>query len=475
MRKRIGPLYAVLTAFIFIFSFDVHARDARRDELLVDSLPATWGYSAMSQTLPDSDVWWKEFSDHVLDSLITRGVEANFNVAMAARRVEVARQAIRQAKSAYYPNIGIRGGWTKSRESGAMTSADMPATNASYFSIGADMSWQIDIFGKITAGVKQRKSQWRASRAEYAGTMVTLCGDIATAYFNLRVAQAELEVARNHVASQKRVEEITKARHEAGLASMLDVAQSQTVLYSTEATIPSLESQVESYINAIAVLTGSMPGATEESLRVPANLPDYRRLIGAGVPADLLRRRPDIAVAEQNLAASAAALGIAKKDFLPTLSLDGSIGSSAHKFGNLMKDTSFTYTVAPTLSWTVFSGFSRRAAVVSAREEMEAQIDNYNQTVLTAMQETTNAITTYYNTLKQIEALQNVVTASQKSYDLSIDLYKRGLSSFTNVADAQINLLNSANSLIVAHGQALVSLINLYEALGGGWEVPSDF
>lgn len=475
MHKHTKIYFLIVICLLLSAGNSVSGKDSNHEKWLNESLPETWGYNALPQTLPDEDSWWKEFSDPVLDSLIQKGVNENFNVAIAAKRIEIARQAIRQAQSSYYPAFDLSGGWTKSRQSGATTSPVHSATDVSYYSAGVDMSWQIDIFGKISAGVKQKKSQWKASRAEYAATMVTMCSDIATAYFNLRVAQSELEVALSHVASQNRVVEITKARHEAGLASMLDVAQSQTVLYSTEATIPALESQIDSYLNAIAVLTGAVPGDAPRSLTTFTVFPDYIHMVMAGVPADLLRRRPDIAVAEQNLAAAAAAVGIAKKDFLPTLSLNGSIGTSAHKAGDLMSDRSFSYTIAPTLSWSIFSGFSRKAALTSAKENMEVEIENYNQTVLTAVQETDNALSNYFNSLRQIDAYKKVVEASQKSYDLSIDLYKKGLSSFTNVADAQINLLTYANSLIVAQGQALIALVNVYKALGGGWNTPSDF
>ena len=435
-----------------------------------DSLPERWQYmSDFSMTVPDQDSWWKEFNDPILDSLITRSVDANYNVAQAASRMAQARQVVNQARSAYMPTLNFSGGWNKSRQSGAMSVPIQAASDASYFSAGVDMSWQIDVFGKITAGVKEKKAAWRATRAQYAGVMMSLCGDVATAYFNLRMVQSELDVAERHASSQRRVLEITEARHEAGLASMLDVAQARTILYSTEATIPQLQAQVNSYLNSLSVLTGTMPGTMSDSVMTSHPLPDYHRIVAVGVPLDILRRRPDISEAEENLASAAASLGIAKKDFLPTLSLQGSIGTSAHRAGDLFKNQSFTYTIAPTLSWTIFSGLSRKYAVAAARQQMEMMIDSYNQTVLSAVQETDNAMAAYHSALEQIDALEKVVDASSKSFDLSIDLYKKGLSSFTNVADAQINLLTYTNSLLVAKCNALISLVNLYEALGGGW------
>lgn len=200
-----------------------------------------------------------------------------------------------------------------------------------------------------------------------------------------------------------------------------------------------------------------------------APLPDYRAIVPIGVPVDLLRRRPDVVAAEYNLAASASALGIAKKEFLPTLTLNGSVGTAAHKIGNLFTNSSFTYTVAPTLSWNVFSGMSRRHNAVAARQQMEMQIDNYNLTVLNAVSEVDGCISTFESAIRTIDMLGQVVEQSRKSLELSLDLYKRGLSPFNNVVNAQLDYLTNQNSLISAHGKALNAQIALYEALGGGW------
>ncbi len=189
------------------------------------------------------------------------------------------------------------------------------------------------------------------------------------------------------------------------------------------------------------------------------------------MPMELLRRRPDIVEAEYSLAADAAALGIAKKDFLPTLTLQGSIGTTAHNAGDLFTKESFGYTVAPTLSWTIFDGMSRRAAVAQAREQMLGAIDAYNQAVVTAVQEVGNAMESYTNDLRYIDYLNKVVDSAHETLTLSIDLYKQGLSPFINVSDAQITLQQYSNQLVAARGQALTDLVTLYQALGGGWDM----
>lgn len=200
-------------------------------------LPQQWSYnSVFYQTSPTDDNWWSGFGDPVLDSLISRGIDNNFNVAVAARRINIARQSVRQAKSAYYPQLNIGAGWSKSRQSGNLTSISTPASATDYFSASVDMAWEIDLFGRINSQVKELKAQYNASAADYLATMNSLCAEIATNYLQLRTLQEELQVTRSQLESQKKVLKIAEARHEAGLNSALDVAQASTVYYSTESS-----------------------------------------------------------------------------------------------------------------------------------------------------------------------------------------------------------------------------------------------
>lgn len=418
----------------------------------------------------DDAAWWKNFDDPLLDSLITRGVENNYNVAIAARRINIARNSLKAARAGYYPTLDLNLGWSKERISGNTTSHGLPATNTSYLSGDVSLSWEIDLFGRVTSRVKESKAQLRVSRADYEATMVSLRAQIATAYFQLRVLQAELEIARRHAASELKVVDITEARHQTGLASQLDVAQAKMVYYSTVASIPQLENSIGSAINSIAVLLGVFPSDISATLSKPTPLPECRQLIPFEIPLAVLERRPDVVEARQNIEATAAALGVAKKEYLPMLQLTGSIGTEAHRAGDLFRNNSLTYSILPTLSWTIFDGFSRRADVASARENMEIDIDNYNLTLLTAYEEADNAMGSYFSNLRYIDDIATVVKFSTQAEELSLDLYKRGLGTFTNVEDALISLLSYELQLVEARGNALSDLVTLYKALGGGWE-----
>lgn len=461
----------VLFAFIPISAY----AESDINKYINDTIPSQWTYSSeFSQTIPTEDQWWKSFNDPKLDTLISIGVQNNYNVLMAQKRMMMAKAAIGQAKSYYMPSFGFSAGWVKARTAGDLNSANTPVITSDYFSLGINMSWQIDLFGQITKQVQQSKAQWQASRSQYEGAMVTLCGNIAATYINLRTYQTELQVATRHAASQKIVCDITQARFESGLASKLDVAQAQMVYYSTIASIPTLSAAIENNICALAILIGEYPSQLKSSLFSLTPPMEYRQIVSVGVPMQLLRRRPDITEAEYNLAAAAASVGIAKKDFLPVLSIDGSVGFEAHKLGNLFKDDAFNYTVQPKLTWTIFNGLERKYALASAKDQLQMEIDNYNSTIMTAYQDVEAAMNNYKYSLLCIDAYQKAMDQSKTALDLSIDLYKKGLSSFTNVMDAMMSYLQYNNSTVTAQGNALTSLVSLYEALGGGWQTTTQ-
>lgn len=456
------------TALLAVAILPTLSSSAERDNYLRDSVPLTWTYeSKRTTTLPSDDQWWTTFNDPVLTSLIKRGEANSFDLSAALHRIEMARQNWELAKAAYYPTLGISAGWSKEQQSGMTSSPTGRAIGLDYFSLGLNFSWEIDVFGKVHEQSKESKADYNASKAEYSAAMISLCSNIATAYFNYRLAQGRVEVAKSQITSQERISKITEARYEAGLASKLDVAQALTVLYSTQASLPALQNMQTSALNSLALLVGCYPDEIRAELAPIEDLPNAFHTVNMGVPADLLRRRPDILEAEYELAAYAAAVGIAKKDFLPTLALTGSVGTSAHKIDDLFSKNSFTYSIAPQLSWTIFEGLARNRRVAAAKEQMLAGIDNYNLTVMNAVIETENALSAYDTSLKQISLYRKVLAESQESLTLAVDRYKRGLSSFTDVMNAQISLLDYENTLLETRASALTSLIKVYAAVAG--------
>lgn len=474
-RKVMKPTFRymklkLIPVILAVVPFAVQAQQSER--FLRDSLPSAWQtVNEMTQTFPTDDMWWRTFNDTILTRLIEKGVVNNFNVASAMKRIELAGKAVKEAESGYFPTLSLGAGWNKSQTSGAMGAVTGPASRMSSFTLGATMNWELDVFGRVNAGVKQGKASYRASKADYDGVMVSLCADIADAYLQLRTCQKQLAVALAHIESQKRVVEITEARYQAELVDMLDVTQARTVLYTTQASLPGLQAQIKALANSLAILTGEYPGKLSALLLETDAFPEHSSTVAAGVPADLLRRRPDIMQAEANLAQLAAAVGIAKKDFLPSLTFTGSIGTQAHKAGNLFGEHSMYWSVAPQLSWTLFDGLARNYRTAEARLQFEAAIDEYNLTVMNAVEETDNALTAYEYNLQSIELDKKVVEESHKALAMAVDLYKTGLTPFSNVVDGQMTYLESQNTLVAAEGKALRSLVTIYKALGGGWKV----
>lgn len=432
-------------------------------------LPQGWEEDTQifQQVLPVDDQWWKAFQDPVLDSLISVAVKQNYSVLTAIDRINMAKANLRMERGNFFPTIGLNAGWTRQQSSG--NTSDLPQSTQHYYDASLNMSWELDLFGSIRNRVKAQKENFAASKEEYTGTMISLCAQVASAYINLRELQQELAVVQKNCASQEAVLKITEVRYNTGLVSKLDVAQAKSVFFSTKASIPQIESGINQYITTLAILLGTYPQEVRPALTAPGTLPDYMEPIGVGLPADLLLRRPDIRSAERSVNAQAALVGASKSDWLPQVFLKGSVGYAAKDLKDLTHHKSMTYEIAPALSWTLFKGTQLVNATKLAKAQLDEAINQFNQTVLTAVQETDNAMNAYRNSIKQIVALREVRNQGQETLTLSLELYKQGLTPFQNVLDAQRSLLSYENQLVQARGYSLLQLIAMYQALGGGW------
>lgn len=431
-------------------------------------LPEAWAVpdSTAGPTVTSSQ-WWAGFGDELLDSLIAIGREANYDLATAVTRMDIARAQLGQARAAYFPNISLGVAYNRTRISGHTSAHAIPASTESYFSGQMSMSWEIDVFGKITAQVRAGKAQVRVSAAEYAATVNAIEAQIADTYIGLLAYRMQLEVAQRHAHAQSNILHAAEERFEAGLNSKLDVAQARTLYFSTIAQVPLLEASIEASINALAVLLGTTAEGLPLGVYQRRNLPDYHMYVDLGVPSELLKRRPDIIQAQAAVDAAAATLGVARREYLPSLSVQASAGAAAHRLGDLFSKPSFTYTIAPTLSWTVFDGLGRRYRNAEASGQLHAAVDAYNLTVLNAVEEVRDAATHYAASLRYIATVRKVVENAAESATLSFDLYRQGLTSFTTVDDAESSFLAYENTEVTAHSQALQALIALFKALGG--------
>ncbi len=419
-------------------------------------------------------LWWQTLNDNLLDSLIDVAIKDNYNLLIAQQRIIQSREAMQSAMAGFFPSFDLSGGWQRAGSSLNTSNsayASLMPRYTSYFNAAVSSSWEIDVFGSIRKKYMQERNLYKASKMDYNSTMISMAASVATAYINILTSQRLLNVLRSNISSQKEIVDITQARFEAGLSSQLDVAQAKSTYYNTRASITSYETSFASYINSLAVLLGTLPSSVTPIFEKLLPMPSAESIVPVSIPAALLRQRPDILEAEYQLKAQADALGVAQKEWLPTFMFSGSIGFSGHDLNKWFKEKSMVWQVAPVVKWTIFNGGARAAAVRSAQSQLQQYVDNYNLVVLTSLQEVDNAIIAYKNSVRQNLEYKTAAVEALSSLTLSIELYKMGLSAFINVQTSLQTLLSYELSLAQSEGSALIDLIKLYQALGGGWQI----
>ena len=458
-------------SLLLLFLTPLAGAVAQQGEVFIDSaLPDGWNNGdCFDQTLPPDDEWWQNFEDPVLDSLILYASENSYSVLGAMENIRKARAAWNIARGKMLPTFDIGMGWQRAKTSGNIASTMYTEAWEGQFNAALSMQWQADVFSSIYMRSKAQKMLFMATEEEFRAVMVTLVANVATTYFSLCQSVEQLKVLRENVKSQHEIMEIVISRYNSGLASKLDVAQSRSVYYSTMAEIPAMQATIDGYRNKMAVLLGIYPQDLAGWPGEECSLPSYMEPIGVGVPAMLLRRRPDIRVAEKQVEANAAQLGATKRGWFPEVLLTGSIGFSSGEMKHLFRSKSLTWEIAPTIKWNIFSGGERLNATREARAALDQSIISFNSTLLTAVQEVESAMSQYKSSVEQIVSLREAVNQNEETLTLSLELYKQGLTEYQNVLDAQRTLLTYQGSLVQAQGGSLIYLVQLYEALGGGW------
>ena len=335
---------------------------------------------------------------------------------------------------------------------------------------GIEMNWEIDVFGNIRKGAKAQKEYYLASQEDYRGTMVSLASEVAMAYIRLRTYQQQLEVARNNLESQEEILRINEAKLAAGLTSNLTVAQSKGLWLQTKATLPGLEASVYSEVNTLAVLTGEYSDSLRQALLQVHPLPQGNPILMQGIPAELIRRRPDVRSAERTMDALAAAAGATRADWWPKFYLTGAFGYGNEYYKQFFKKENMTWQISPSIKWTIFSGRQIAQANRQAQIQLDEGINTYNQTLLTALQEVDDALSSYNKSLQQLDADRLALQEIKLTLEYAMDLYKKGLTNYQNVLDSQRNVLNYENVYVNSQSATLLYMIQVYKALGGGVE-----
>lgn len=434
-------------------------------------MPAAWS-QALGEGLTKGDfaaaTWWQHLGDPQLDELIARAVRGNPSLASALSRIEQSRFVRRQVAGQNLPDINGPAGYSRSRDS---KNASPFPFNVESYSLGLDMVWELDLFGRIRRSVESADARLEANVEDYRDVLTALQAEVGLTYVQLRTTQRRVVLLQENIALQRSSRDLAKARFETQVAPELDLFQAESNLANTEAQLPGLELDVARTMHRLAVLLGEHAGALREQLGPPTPIPNVSKSIAVGIPADLLRRRPDIRQAERQLAAQTALIGAAEAQLYPSLSLAGALGFSSFKFDRLLRSSSRRHSITPGLNFNVFDGGRTRAAVDEERSLAEQARLAYDNTVLLAIEEAENSIVSIRRERERRAALQRVVTATKRSVELSRELYKQGLRNFQNVLDAERTLSGAQDALAASEGAVVAALIDLFRALGGGWQV----
>ncbi len=432
---------------------------------------------AMSESKDYRD-WWKSFNDPVLNRLIELAYAQNLTLLSAGTRVIEARAALGIAIGEFYPQsqegVGSLGYAGQSRKD-PFSSPLAPR----YFwrdSLGVQIAWELDFWGKFRRGVESADAAYLASVATYDDVLVTLLGDVTTVYIGIRTTQQQIEIARDNVIKQRKALAIANARFVGGAASKLSVYQAQNVLAQTESAIPKLRIQLDQGLDALRVLLGMPSLSLSPLLSGSAGIPTPLRNVAVGVPADLLRRRPDIRAAELAAAAQSAQIGIAETDLYPAFTLTGSFGGAASTvphatLGDVFTAKALAFSFGPSFSWNIlnYGQITNNVRVQDAK--LQQLLVDYKNTVLKAQKEVEDGLSTFQNSQNQVADLRRSVAAANAALRIAITEYNLGTRDFTTVLTAEQNLYTAENDLAVASGNVSAGLTAVFRALGGGWQI----
>lgn len=409
--------------------------------------------------------WWTTLDDPVLDSLIQRAISGNLDLRQAVARIREARAQLGISESGFFPTVDSSGSRTRSRSS-EQTGGGRKST---LYNVGLDAAWELDIFGGVRRAVEASTADLEASQEDLRGVLVSLLAEVALNYVDVRTYQSRLAVARSNLVLQQETYDLASARFEAGLSSQLDMDQAKYNLESTRAQIPILQTGLNQAENRIAVLLGEDPGAVDAELSEKQPIPTPPLEVAVGVPAEVLRQRPDIRRAERQLAAQTARIGVATAELYPKFQLFGSIGLDSLTFSDLFSGSSRSWRYGPSFSWPIFTAGRIRQNIKVQDAITEQALIQYESTILTALEDVENALVGYANVQVRHQSLEEAVEAASRAANLAQTQYASGLVDFQVVLDAQRSLLSFQEQLSINEGEIISNLVSLYKALGGGW------
>lgn len=473
-----GAILSVLA--LFFSGCAMVGPDFEKPETSVNEKWSEADNAAVTDKTEDHREWWTGFNDPTLNKLIQTAYEQNLSLQIAGLRVHESRALLGLAAGTLYPQVQTLNASASSvslSENAEPISSLPPAvgnlsdTSFNVYRVGVDAAWELDFWGRFRRGVESADANLAANIANYDDFLVTLTGEVAKAYVLLRTLEERLTYAQNNVAIQQRSYEIADVRFRNGLVTELDVQLARTLLNVTKASIPEIEAGIRQTKLALGVLLGMQPGQINTLIGEAGKIPDTPDNVAVGIPADLLRRRPDIRQRELQAATQSARIGVAQADLYPSFRLIGSLGYAADSSSDLdSSDSGFGLGVI-SFNWN-FLNYGRlrnRVRVEDARYQQA--ITAYQNTVLEAAREVEDGLVSYVRARETVGYLSESVESSRRSVELAQAQYRDGIISYTLVLDAQQFLVLNEDRLTKARGSVATNLINTYKALGGGWQI----
>jgi NodT family efflux transporter outer membrane factor (OMF) lipoprotein len=429
--------------------------------------------SGITNQPPADSQWWKVFNDPVLDTLVQTAYEQNLSLQIAGLRVLEARAQLGIVTGSLYPQSqAVSGNYSYNR--GKETRFTDQYFNQA--SLGFDAAWELDFWGKFRRGIESADANLIANVASYDDVLVTLTAEVARNYVLIRTLEERIRLARENITIQQRSLELTTNQYETGSVTELDMQQATTQLRNTQASVPNLLISLEQAQHALSILMGMPPQDLNEILGTASDIPTAPAEVATGIPADLLRRRPDIKQAELQAAAQSSRIGIADAELLPSFTLFGSIGWNVNDSGrddlnDLFNSDNLAFSTGPSFQWKIlnYGRLKNQVRVQDAR--LQQLLTNYENIVLSAAAEVENAISGFMHSRVEEKYRQQSATAAKRSANLSMLQYAEGVSLYQSVLDATRSLASQQDAHAVTRGNIATNLIALYKALGGGWEV----
>jgi len=411
---------------------------------------------------PINTQWWSVFNDPLLTRYIEQSATNNKDVQIAIANVNRARAVRRESGGSLLPSLSSSADATRSKSSNG-------AINTSY-DAGFDASWELDVFGGNRRGVEASDARIGSAVASYNNVMLSTFSEVARNYYEARGAQKRIAITKNNTELLKQTYDLVNTRLEVGEATQFDATRAKGEFETTQARLPNLEAELEANIFSLSILLGLPPEALLEEMGVVQALPSVPDIVPVGLRSDILRRRPDVQMAERNLAASSADIGSETANLFPKFYLTGDVGTQASSFGDLFMASAGMWSFGPSVRWSVFEGGAIRARIDIEKAENQAALATYEKAVLEALSDTEKALTRYGREIETRSKLAQSVQSKREAVNIAQELLDAGEVDYLSVLDAQRELTSSEDSLVTSETDTITKLISLYTALGGGWE-----